>query len=53
MATFGNVTYEAGNLTAVAQDAEQRELASYTVLSTGRVAGVHVSIDAPTPTTGT
>lgn len=53
MASFENVKFEEGNLTAVALDASGKELDSYTVMSTGKVVSVIVAVDAPSKITGT
>ena len=56
MATFPKVTYSPGNLTAVALDAHGAPLSPHsvsTVLSTGSVSKVVVSVDAPSKATGT
>ena len=47
MASFGNVTYAAGTLTAFAVDASGTDVANHTIESTGDVAAIVLSLDAP------
>lgn len=52
-ANFENVKYAAGNLTAVGRDASGKELARHTILTAGPAAAIVLSLDTPSPTTGT
>jgi hypothetical protein len=53
MASF-TVKYEAGTLTAVSLDAKGKEVgSSHSIMSTGAVASIVLSLDAPSAATGT
>jgi beta-galactosidase len=52
MATF-SVAYAAGNLTAISLDATGAAVSSHSIVSTGAVAGIVLTIDAPSIATGT
>ena len=52
-ATFGGVPFSAGNLTAVAMDDSGNVVASATKLTPGTATSVRISVDAPSPKTGT
>lgn len=53
-ASFGNVVYESGNLTAVARlDLTGPVLATHTQISSGSAAGLLLTLDAPSAKTGT
>ena len=52
-AKFAEVAYEAGNLTAEALDASGARLAKHSVHSGGAAAQIRLSLDAPSPITGT
>ena len=53
MATFDKVTYEAGTLTAFAVSAAGEDVQQHSIMTTGVVAKVVLSLDAPSVTTGT
>lgn len=52
MASF-SIAYKPGNLTAVALDQKGNPVAFHSITTTGPVAAVVLSIDAPSPATGT
>lgn len=52
-ATFNGVPYAPGAVTATAQDANGNALATHTIRSWGAPASIVLSIDAPSPLTGT
>lgn len=55
--TFGNavfsVLYKPGNLTAVALDNQGNVLAAHTKVTVGQAVSIRLSLDAPSPATGT
>lgn len=52
-ATFPNVTYAPGNLTAVVYDDSGAVVATHSSISAGKAAAIRLSLDAPSPLTGT
>jgi len=52
-ATWPNVTFSPGNLTAVARDAGGTVVASHSVFTPGHAVAIRLSLDAPSPLTGT
>jgi len=53
-ATFDNVTYEAGTVMAEALDANDNSLrSSYSITTPGSAKSIRLSLDAPSPVTGT
>lgn len=50
---FDNVQFTSGNLTAVLRDSSGAVVASHTRLSCGEAVAIRLSVDAPSPTTGT
>eukprot|EP00040_Diaphanoeca_grandis_P011360 m.58192 g.58192 ORF g.58192 m.58192 type:complete len:953 (+) comp22513_c0_seq2:99-2957(+) len=54
MANFDSVTFETGNLTAIAVDGQGNAMgASHSITTTGVAARLEISIDAPSVSTGT
>ena len=52
-AEYRNVQFQRGNLTAVAMDSTGAMLATHTVITSGPPAGIVLSLDSPSATTGT
>lgn len=51
--TFGPITFEAGNLTAVGLDASGSAVDAHTRITPGKPARIELQLDAPVPRTGT